>query len=140
MVIPDLTFSIILALAIALLFAWILRRQGPRRGFLWFFLPIFLAVFAAGIWGKPAGAPLTTSNWLPFLGAGVLMALLLSILAPRYLKIDRTAQLDRQKTLKILDEIEQEKELATLAYISLNLFFWGMIALLIVMILIRYLT
>lgn len=140
MVIPDLTFSIILALAITLLFTWILRRKGPRQGFLWFFLPIFLAVFAAGIWGKPTAAPLTTSNWLPFLGAGILMALLLSILAPRFPKINRTAQLDRQRTLEILDEIEQEKEIATLAYISLNLFFWVLIALLVVMILIRYLT
>jgi len=140
MVVPDLIFSFFLALVISAIFAGVMLRKGPRKGFLPFFLAIFLAVFAAGVWGKPSGAPLTGANWLPFLVAGVLMALLLSALAPRYPKLDRKTQLDREETMELLDEIEREKETADLAYLSFSLFFWVCIALLIIAIIFRYLT
>ena len=138
MVIPDLILSFIIALIISIIFARILVRKGPRRGFFWFFLPVFLAVFAAGIWAKPYGAPLNSRNWLPFFLAGIFMATLLTILAPRYPKVKRTTQLDRTETLEMLDEIERENKMAELAYISLNLFFWGGILLLILVISSRY--
>jgi hypothetical protein len=139
MVIPDLIFSIFLALVISVIFTWIIRRKGPRKGFFWFFLAIFLAIFTAGIWGKPAGAPLTGLNLVPFLLAGVLVALLLTALAPKFPKVDRGTQMDREKTMEMLEEIERKKNAAALAYISLNLIFWFFIALLGFAIIVRYL-
>jgi len=138
MVVPDLVFSLIVALVISVIFARILVRGGPRRGFFWFYLVIFLAVYAGGIWAKPYGAPLSALNWLPFLVAGIVMAFLLTILAPRYPKVKREAQFDRQQTLYILDEIDREKKIADLAYISINFLFWGVVALLVFIIISRY--
>ena len=139
MVVPDLIFSLILAVIISVIFAGIILRKGPRRGFFWFFLLIFLAIFAAGIWGKPLGAPLSSENWLPFAVAGFAMALLLAIFAPKYPKVRRDTQLNREKTMEILDKIEQKDEIATLAYISLNLFIWFGVVLLGSVIIARYL-
>jgi hypothetical protein len=138
MIIPDLIFSIVVALIVSVVFARIIHRQGPRRGFFWFFLIIFLAVFAAGIWEKPNGEPFTDTNWLPFLLAGVLMALLLLILAPSHPNIDRESQLDRNETMEMLDEIGQEKKFEALTYVSLNLFLWMVIALLVAAIIARF--
>ncbi|MDF1578878.1 MAG: hypothetical protein P1P81_10610 [Desulfobulbales bacterium] len=139
MVVPDLIFSLFVALVIGVVFAGIILRKGPRRGFFWFFLLIFLAIFAAGIWGKPLGAPLSADNWLPFVAAGVLMALLLTFLAPRYPKVKRDAQLDRARTMAILDKIERDKKIAALAYISLSLFSRVAIIVLVAVIIARYL-
>ncbi|MFO7606653.1 MAG: hypothetical protein R6W72_10175, partial [Desulfurivibrionaceae bacterium] len=122
----------------SVIFAGIILRKGPRRGFFWFFLLIFLAILAAGIWGKPPGAPLSSENWLPFVLAGIVTALLLTIFAPKYPRVRRDTQLSRQKTMEMLDKIEQKNEIATLAYISLNLFIWFGLVLLGFVIIARY--
>ncbi len=139
MVVSDLLFSIFLALIISVIFAGIILRKGPRRGFFWFFMLIFLAVFAVGIWGKPFGTPLSGSNWLPFLISGVLMALLLILLAPKHPEVGRQSQFDREETMEMLDKIEQEKKFTTLAYISFNVFLWVLLAMILVAIITRFL-
>jgi hypothetical protein len=70
----------------------------------------------------------------------MLIALLLSVLAPRFPKVYRDTQLDRKKTVEMLDKIKRDKELVDLAYISFNLFFWFFIALLVAAVIIRYLN
>jgi hypothetical protein len=131
MVAHDFIFSLLVALVISIIFARILTRKGPRTGFIWFYLTIFLAVLAAGLWLKPYGAPLTGSNWLPFLTAGIMMAILLFILAPRYPEVEKDAQLNHKQTMEMLETMEQEKKVAEVAYISFNLFLWFIIFLLV---------
>jgi hypothetical protein len=140
MVLPDIIFSLFIASCVSLVFAIILQRRGRRKGFVWFFLTIFLSVIAVGTWTKPYGVPLSGSNWLPFLLAAIGMALLLSVLAPKLSKVGRQAQLDREETMEMLESIEREKEVEVVAYITFNLVFWALILLLFAAILVKYLA
>lgn len=139
MVVPDFFFSLFVAMVISLVVARVLHRKaGARRGFLWLFFVIFLTVYAGGIWAKPYGTELSMTNWLPFVLSGILAALLLIVFAPRYPKLERNEQLDRRKTIEMLEKIEQAEEKAELAYISLNIFFWGIVLLLVFLIVGRH--
>jgi Na+/melibiose symporter-like transporter len=140
MLVPDIFFSLIIALLISLVFAKILVRKGPRKGFIWFFLTVFLGILAAGLWVKPYGTPLAGSNWFILLLVGVALALLIiSTLSPRFPEVDRETQLDRKETIELLNGIEREKKIAGVAYVSLNVFFWLLIFLLLAAITGRYL-
>lgn len=139
MVIPDFFFLLLVAMVISLVVARILHRKaGGRRGFLWLFFVIFLTVYAGGVWAKPYGTALSWTNWAPFVLSGVLAGLLLIVFAPHYPQLKRNEQLDRRETIEMLEKIEQEDEKAELAYISLNIFFWGIVLLLVFLIIGRY--
>jgi len=82
MIWPDVLFVFILALLFTLLvtgpFRWRYSRAGgvwPAAGFLFL---IFLAViWAAGIWSVPYGPALWSVYWLPFVLAGLFLALII---------------------------------------------------------------
>lgn len=139
MIFPDVVFSLIVAAVFSALFAVFIRRGVPRKGFFWFFLVIFLAAWAGGVWGNVVALPPGQRSWFPFFTSGLLTAILLSLLAPKPPKVDRESVLSRKETLELLDEIEEQKELAELAYISVNAFFWMFVILLLVLIVSRYL-
>lgn len=77
------------ALLFALLFAGILllplrrRGPGPMHGLLYFFLILFLAIWAGGVWVTPVGPPAWGVPWMGFLAVGVILALLLAAMSPR---------------------------------------------------------
>lgn len=139
MIVPDVAFSLIVAAVFSTLFAVFIRRGTPRKGFFWFFLVIFLAAWAGGVWGNAFTLPFGGRSWFPFFTSGLLAAILLSLLAPKPPNVDRESVLSRKETLDLLDEIEERKELVELAYISVNAFFWMFVILLLVLIVTRYL-
>ncbi len=78
------TAFVVAALLAVLLTATLGRRgPGPWAGFVFFFVLLFLATWAGGLWVLPwrpmmwGGVP-----WLSFLVVGVLVALLLAALLP----------------------------------------------------------
>jgi hypothetical protein len=144
MILPDLLFSFSVALAFSIFFSIIIRTRGERAGFLWFFLLIFLATWAGGIWARPIGPTPWGVNWLGFVVIGLLVALLATINALRkppdesFRQVEREQQLDRNQTMRMLEELRHNKEAKRLNYITLNIFFWILLTTLLVTILIGY--
>jgi hypothetical protein len=134
MIIPELSFSVIIALVFSVVFAWIIRKQGARGGFFWFFLIILLATWAGGIWIAPIGPVLLGVYWLPFIFIAFVFSLILSISAH-----DRKTR-TREETLEEIEGTRKEEALEELTYVTLNLFFWFLLAALAAAIVIRYLT
>lgn len=120
------------ALIVSVLFGFAMRRRIPRTGFLGFFLILFFATWAGGIWIGPLGPPFRGIYWLPFVLVAVLVGFLLAALAPRQ------APSGRIETLEMLEEIEQERKLQKLTYMSFGLFFWIALFGLITVIIVHY--
>lgn len=93
---------------------------------------IFLGKWAGGIWIRPVGPALWGIKWLSFLLAGLLLALLLAGHVPLH------PPQNRRETLNMLERIAQEKKMEEITYVSLNLFFWVMVFVLIAAIITRY--
>jgi hypothetical protein len=139
MVVPDLTFSIVIAVLLSIAFIWLIRKKGPRKGFAWLLLTIFLATWAGGVWGNWLSPAFSEIPWLSHLLAGLLAAILLWIFLPKAPKIGDKAQLDRQDTLELLAQTRKIRDLEKLAYVTIDLFLGFILLLLIAAIIIRYL-
>lgn len=138
MLVPDVLFSFIIALIGSFVAALVLRKGMPRKGFWLFFLVIFLATWAGGVWGRSSVESWVSKTWLPFLVSGVISALVFSWLAPGRPSVDRDSVLDKKETMEMLEEIEQQREMEELAYITVNIFFWVVVILLLGAIVLRY--
>ena len=130
----ELLSALIVALILSSSFALYIRRRGLRKGFFWFFLLIFLTIWAAGIWIRPFGPPLMGVYLMPFLIIGLLIVLFMVVTFPL------PPPKGRHETLDMLDQIETDREMKQLTYISLNTSFWILLFVLIVLIIVRYLT
>lgn len=139
MIVPDLFFSLIIAFLISLIASVIMTKRTPRQGFWLFFLVIFLGTWAGGGWARELAVSWRLREWLPFLFAAVIAALFFYWLAPGEPRVERQAVLEREKTLEILEEVEQQRKVKKIAYISINIFFWVILSLLLVAIILRYL-
>ena len=80
----DVIIALIFALALAALLFYPLGRRGPgpMEGILFFFLILFLAIWAGGLWLVPVGPALWGAPWLSFLITGVILALILAAATP----------------------------------------------------------
>jgi hypothetical protein len=132
MVIPEFSISLILAVLLTGLYMLVTRGAGRRTGLIWLFLVIFLASWAGGVWLKPFGPTLWGIHWLAFLLVGLVVVLFFFIVIPR------RAPRGRHETLDMLERIEQEKELEEVAYFTLSIFFWILLAVLVIAIILRY--
>ena len=123
-------FDFFIALAIAgsgtAAFTLLFGRRGSWASFPLFFLIIFLAAWAGGVWVTPIGPPMWEVYWLPFLVAAVLFAFLLAAVTPS----ERPPQ-------SSLEAWEQTRELATTALV-VETFFWLLVVSFILIILLRY--
>jgi hypothetical protein len=131
-IVVEVFVALFVAFLVGGLFGLAMRRRMRRTGFFWFFLILFLATWAGGIWIGPLGPSLRGVYWLPFVLVAVVVGFLLAAVAPR------RAPRDRIETLEMLEEIEQERKLEKLTYISLGLFFWMALFVLITAIVVRY--
>ena len=108
-------------------------RRGRRKGIFWLFLIIFTATWAGGIWIRPFGPTFMGVPWSGFLVAGLVFVLILASFFPQ------KPPEGRQETLEMLEQIEQEDNFEQVVYITLNLFFWLLLCVLIIAIISRYL-
>ena len=74
----DLLFVLFLTLILTLIFAVGFRRHSWGGGLILFFLILFLATWAGGMWITPFGPVWQGIVWLPFIFVGLLLALLLT--------------------------------------------------------------
>jgi len=127
-----LVTALVIAGTLSYLFACNLKRRGTRSGFFWFFLLIFMITWAGGLWLMPFGPTLLGIHWLPFITAGLADAVVVSLLAGcRYPR-------NRHETIDLLERIAKERELQKVTYLSLNIFFWLVLFVLMVAIIFRY--
>jgi len=133
MIVLELLFAFIVALILSTLLMLIWGREATRTGFFCFFLIILLSSWAGGVWARPFGPLLWGIHWLPFLSAGLIVALIFTVSAPQ------RPPRSHHETLKMLERIRREKELKKATYFTLSSFFWGLLFVLIMAIIIRYL-
>jgi hypothetical protein len=131
MVIPEFFVSFIIAVFLSGLYVLLTRGDNRRTGLIWLFLIIFLTTWAGGIWLRPFGPMLWGVHFLTFLLAGLVIVLFLVITVPR--NVPR----GRHETLDMLERIEQEKALEKMTYITLSLFFWILLSVLVIAIILH---
>jgi hypothetical protein len=128
----EVFVALLVALLVSVLFGLAMRRKMARKGFFWFFLIVFLATWAGGIWIGPLGPSFRGIYWLPYVLVAIVVGFFLAAVAPR------RAPRGRIETLEMLEEIEQERKIEKLTYISFGLFFWIALFALITVIIVRY--
>lgn len=126
MVLVDFFFALGIAALVTALFAAGLGRRGPWASSPLFFVLVFLAAWAGGVWITPVGPPLWGFYWLPFVIVAVLFALLLAAATP-------PARPPRSR----LEAQEQARDMATTALV-VETFFWVLLIGLVLVILLRY--
>ena len=124
----HLLFALSVALMLSAVFGVGLRTKGPWGSVVLFFFVIFLASWAGGVWLDPFGPFLWGHQWLPFLLAGIIFAVLLAAVVPRE---------SPESTVELVDAKERQAERKA-ALTSLGIFFWVLIAFLIVAVIARY--
>lgn len=126
-----LLFDMMFALLFAALFSVVLlvgfRSKGPWKSLFLFFIVVFLAAWAGGIWLSPLGPTWGGSPWLSILLVALIFALLLAAAAvpPEY-----------GAAAGVLSPGESKGEKKR----SVKLFFWFLLGILLAAIVIRYIT
>jgi hypothetical protein len=132
MFILEVIFAACISLLLRGLFVLVTRNRNGKTGSLWLFLVIFLATWAGGIWLKAFGPSLWGVHWLGFLVAGLFVSIILVITMPN------RAPKGRRETLDILEKVARNRELNQITYLTLGVFFWILLAFLIIAIISRY--
>jgi len=125
MFLADILFALCMAMLFTLVFAVGLRRTGPWANIRIFFLVVFLAAWAGGLWISPAGPVFIGIAWLPILLFSFLLAVLLASFTP--------PQRPEPK-VETITEVK-DKETAVRAF---GAFFWILLIGLVVIILLGY--
>ncbi len=123
MIFLDLVYVLVITLVLTAVFAVGFRRQRTWPVVLVFFVILFLATWAAGVWVTPTAA-LHGKSWVSYLIVGLLFAVLLTALIP----LSRTIKNDQGK----------EAEEKAIAIVVFDLFFWILVIGLIAAIIVRY--
>jgi len=134
MIALELLVSLITALIWSVLFAVVIQKRPLRTGFFWFFLIVFLGTWVLGSWLRPFGPAIAGVHWVAFLAVGLIFALILAAAIPQ------RPPRGRRETLDMLDQMEKERELKEVTLITLSVFFWILLAVLIAALIIRYMT
>jgi hypothetical protein len=129
----EFFLALIFAAFIALLLAAALGR-GARRGGGWqalamLILLLFLAIWAGGVYMAPLGPALMGVSWLPFLAMAVFLALLIAALLPP----------SGQETPAAEGNAAREAPAPASAAVAIvGVFFWILVAALVVAIVAHY--
>lgn len=104
--------AIVIALFFSLIFSYVFKNRGPWSSLWTFFLILFLAVWAGGLWLAPVGPYWHEISIVPLIFIGLLFALLLAAATP-----PATPSPDIRKTG---EEIQEKNKAAA----AVGLFFW----------------
>lgn len=125
----DLVCALFIGLILTVLFTGGLPRRASWVNFWFFFIIVALAAWAGGVWITPIGASRWGVYWLSFLIVGLIFALVLASSLPR-----RPPQSRREAIKQTLDVAKGEKQPAAV----LGIFFWILVAVLLVAIISHY--
>ncbi len=123
----DILFALAVALLLTALFDRGFRNRGPWTSLWVFFLLIFLASWAGGLWVTPVGPPLFGIYWLPFVFVGIIFALLIAAAAPARPPRSRAEAIERARAQEEVSE-------------ALSVFFWVWIIGLLLVIVLAYIV
>jgi hypothetical protein len=126
MFITPLLLALVLAFVFTLIFAALFRGQSWGAGIFFFFLILFLATWAGGLWLTPIGPLWWGVPWLSFFLVALIVGLLLAALTP-----DR-----RRRPYARSTEPPGRRQAETA--IALDVFFWVLIVGLLIAIMARY--
>lgn len=122
----GLMVALTLAVLLTMLFAFGFRGQRWGPGLLFFFLLLFLATWAGGVWTVPVGPLMLGVPWLSFLVVALTVALLLTIFIP-----------DRRRPEGMSAEAKQSAQAAS-DTVAVDVFFWILVCGLLLAITARY--
>jgi len=91
MILAEFLLSAFVALMLSMVFFVGFARANWKAGLAFYFLILFLATWAGGIWIVPVGPSFNGLFWMPFVAAGLLFALLLTAVLS---KTTRQGQID----------------------------------------------
>lgn len=128
----EFILAFLIAAVLTAVFVLIARKLHRRNGFTWFFLIVLTATWAGGVWLQPIGPLYADVYWMPFLAAGLIMAVFASILQLR------RPPRGRQETLDKLDQQARAKKMQEATYITLRALFWVVFILFLAGIVLRY--
>ncbi len=114
MFLTELLFALAMALVFTSIFALGFRRTGPWSSVLIFFLVIFLASWAGGLWISPAGPVFLGIYWVPIVLVAFLFALLLAAAVPPR----------KPPHVETISEVKAEEAATQRAY---DVFFWTLL-------------
>jgi hypothetical protein len=126
MIFSDLLFVLLITLVLTAVFVVGFRKQRTGQVIAMFFIILFLATWAVGLWIVPVGPKVLGVPWVSYLIAGLLMALLLTALVPL------------AKSQRARGETSAQAEEKTVAIAVFDLFFWILVIGLLVAIILRY--
>jgi hypothetical protein len=121
-------FALFFALLLSAIFSLGLRKKGPRENLFLFFIIIFLAAWAGGIWLDPFGPFLWGVPWLPFLFAGLIFSFILAAVS---------VPPPRESSVELVDEKSEEIK-REFAVRGVTIFIWFLVGALIFSIIVRY--
>jgi cytochrome c oxidase assembly factor CtaG len=128
--IVDIGFALVVATLLAFLVRTVNRRHEESDAPAWPSLAflvviLFFVTWAGGIWLRPLGPILWRVYWIPFVAVGVVAALLLVAATPRRRPHNRREALQARA---------QERALET----AFGVFFWILVAVLLIAVTARY--
>jgi hypothetical protein len=127
MTIVEVLLYTFLALIITAVFALGFKYRGPW-GRIWaFFLIIFLVIWAAGLWIRPAGLVSFGVAWVPLFFVGVIFALIVSAAAPP----------SNRKTIQDSRKVDPEAGQKP-SVVAFSIYFWMVMLILVVAIVVGY--
>jgi hypothetical protein len=126
MFIGGLFFAFLLAIVFTLVFASRFRGQGWGLGMIFFFLILFLATWAGGLWLTPIGPLWWGVPWFSFLLVSVVVGLLLAVMTPDRRRPPGSANARRR--------VQSEAD----TIVAIDIFFWLLLAGLLVAIAVHY--
>jgi hypothetical protein len=133
MILLDLLFAAIVALLLTFVFAGACRRCGPWESALWFFVIVLLVTWVGGVWAEPVGPPLWGIYWVPFLGMGLLVALLLAAATPTPRPPERLPEAKEQPTTDT-----GAPSAAVTTALALSWLFWALLVALLFAVFVHY--
>jgi len=135
MTIITFVFSLLIALSFSLLLVYAFKRKGPGpfEGLLFFLVIIFSTSFVLGAWIIPIEPTYNGESWIGQLLLAIVVSLLLVVLIP---KTD-ISKLPKNRKLTD-DELFTPEESDTSFTVSLGLFFWAYVILMLIIGSIQY--
>ena len=125
----DVLLAILIGLIIAAVLAWPTGRYTTTWDwplFWFFFLILFMAVWAGGVWVEPVGPAVGGVFWVPSLVIGLIIALILLAVLPSR-PVQRRAE-----------AVEAEEVEASPAVVAFGIFFWVLLLALLALALLGY--
>jgi hypothetical protein len=126
----ESVFALLIALLLSAILITVVDRRGPGpwSGFLFFFMLLYLAVWAGGVWITPAGPTILGVGWLTYLVLGLVVMLLLAAVTPGRKRLSAPARAEPDQDVESVESRE----------IVFSIFFWILVVVLLATIVSRY--